>query len=259
MLCLRRRAGHEGGEPVIHYHGTPITPASAAAEVLAGRHAFVSFRDPRQLEIAQEVAQSFALDNGAFSAWQDGEPITDWSPFYAWVAEARSGALDFAIIPDVIDGTEAQNDALIDEWPWPDLGVPVWHLHESLERLERLCAFPRVALGSSGEYAQIGSVGWERRMAEAMAVLCEDDGRPRVRIHGLRMLSVDVFTRFPFASADSCNIGRNIGIDSAWTGRYSPPDKPWRARIMAARIEAFNAPRIWTRSPQLSLLERQTA
>ena len=39
--------------------------------------------------MAAEVCQSFCLDNGAFSAWQSGAPITDWSGYYAWVDERR--------------------------------------------------------------------------------------------------------------------------------------------------------------------------
>jgi hypothetical protein len=57
---------------VIHYHGTPITPETAAIRVLRGRHAFVSFADPRAIETAAGVCQSFALDNGAFSFWKAG-------------------------------------------------------------------------------------------------------------------------------------------------------------------------------------------
>ncbi len=63
---------------MIHYHGLPITPATAAVRAISGGHAFVSFRHPEQLTIALEVAQSFAVDNGAFSAWRSGEPIDDW-------------------------------------------------------------------------------------------------------------------------------------------------------------------------------------
>jgi hypothetical protein len=55
---------------MIHYHGLPITPATAAAKVMTGRHAFVSFAHQQQLDVALEVCQSFALDNGAFSAWR---------------------------------------------------------------------------------------------------------------------------------------------------------------------------------------------
>jgi len=215
----------------------------------------VSFHHPEQLGLAIEVAQTFAIDNGAFSAWRSGKPITDWSRYYAWIAELhRYPSFDFAVIPDVIDGDEAANDALLAEWPWreraPWVGAPVWHLHESLERLKRLSAWPRICLGSSGEYASVGSARWYTRMSEAMDVLCDRDGRPVCKIHGLRMLDPDVFTRFPFASADSTNIGQNVGIDSKWRGPYTPATKESRAQVMRERIEAHQALTFW---------ERQTA
>lgn len=238
---------------MVPYHGLPITPNTAAVRAVSGGHAFVSFAHPEQLGLALEVCQSIAVDNGAFSAWRGGDPITDWNPFYEWVAELhRYPCFDFAVIPDVIDGDEIANDALIAEWPWreraPWVGAPVWHLHESLERLERLATeFPRVCLGSSGEYASVGTATWYQRMAEAMDVLCDRDGRPVCKIHGLRMLDTDVFTRFPFASADSTNIGRNVGIDSKWRGPYTPASKEARAQVMRERIEAYQSPIFWQR------------
>jgi hypothetical protein len=79
-------------------------------------------------------------------------------------------------------------------------------------------------------------------MHEAMRIICDDDGQPRCRIHGLRMLDPRVFSRFPFASADSTNIGRNIGLDQKWRGPYEPPTKESRAQLMRSRIESQNAP-----------------
>lgn len=230
---------------MIHYHGLPITPATAAAVAVQAGHAFVSFAHPGQMGLVVAACQSFALDNGAFSAWRKGEPITDWSAYYAFAeAGKRQPSCDFAVIPDVIDGTEADNDALVDEWPLPTwFGAPVWHMHESLDRLQRLAErFPRVCLGSSGAYAQIGTESWWRRMHHAMRTVCDDAGHPRCRLHGLRMLDPRVFSRFPFASADSTNIGQNIGIDSAWRGTYTPPTKESRVQLMRSRIESVNAP-----------------
>jgi hypothetical protein len=244
---------------VIHYHGLPITPATAAAAAISGGHAFVSFRHADQLTLALEVCQSFAVDNGAFSAWRSGEPVEDWGRFYAWVAELhRYPSFDFAVIPDVIDGDEAANDALLEQWPWiesaPWIGAPVWHMHESLERLERLSMrFPRVCLGSSGEYSTVGNALWDARMSEAMNVVCDREGRPICKLHGLRMLNPKVFTRFPFASADSTNIGRNVGIDSKWKGTYTPPTKEVRARVMRERIESHQSLTFWERPSQKEL------
>ncbi|PIM51910.1 hypothetical protein CS062_17445 [Roseateles chitinivorans] len=247
---------------MIPYFGLPITPAAVAAAAVQGGHAFVSFAHPEQLDLAIDVCQSLALDNGAFSAWVSGKPITDWNAYYEWVAALhRLPCFDFAVIPDVIDGDEDANDALIEQWPWrshaPWIGAPVWHLHESLERLERLAlSFPRICLGSSGQFARIGTPAWWNRMAEAFNVICDKHGRPICKVHGLRMLDPEVFTRFPLASVDSTNIGQNVGIDSKWRGTYMPPNKEWRARVMRARIEAHASPAYWDRQPTTqSLLE----
>jgi hypothetical protein len=245
---------------VIHYHGLPITPDTAAEVAARAGHVFVSFAHPGQMGLAVASCQSFAVDNGAFSAWRAGQPITDWAPYYAFVAAAKlQPCCDFAIVPDVIDGDESDNDALCAEWPFPRwFSAPVWHLHESLSRLSALAyTWPRVCLGSSGAFAQIGTANWWRRMHEAMRVVCNDDGQPICRLHGLRMLDPQVFSRFPFSSADSTNIGRNIGLDSKWQGPYAPPTKESRVQLMRSRIESVNAPSTYDFRPhddQLVLL-----
>ncbi|MEP9320448.1 hypothetical protein ABKS89_25105 [Pseudomonas sp. LABIM340] len=234
---------------MIHYHGLPITPDTAAEPAISGGHAFISFKNPAQLGLAAQVCQSFAIDNGAYSAWRGGNPITDWSEFYAWAADAKLiPSCDFAVVPDVINGSEADNDALLEEWPLPRwFGAPVWHMHESLERLDRLASgWMRLCIGSSGDFERVGTDGWWRRIGQAMRVLCDDDGRPICKLHGLRMLDPAVFSRLPFASADSTNIGRNIGIDKKWRGTYAPPTKEARAAILRSRIEAQNAPARWS-------------
>ena len=234
---------------MIHYHGLPITPATAAVKAVEAGHAFVSFAHPQQLNVAVEICQSFAIDNGAFSAWKSGNPITDWSEFYKWAGDCqRIPSCDFAVIPDVIDGTEADNDALLNEFPFPKwFGAPVWHMHESYDRLQRLAAdYPRVCLGSSGQYASIGTTEWWVRMSGAMRSICDKQGRPLTKLHGLRMLNPAVFTKFPFASADSTNIGRNVGIDKNWKGSFMPPTKEARAMVMRSRIESHNSPSFWS-------------
>lgn len=246
---------------MIHYHGLPIssTGMTAAAAAINAGHAFVSFRTPEQLSLAIEICQSFAVDNGAFSAWKSGKPVTDWKRYYAWVGGLhRIPTFDFAVIPDVIDGDETANDELLDEWPWrisaPWIGAPVWHMHESLERLQRLaCTFPRVCIGSSGAFATVGNPRWWGRMAEAMNAVCDKSGLPICKLHGLRMLNPEIFSRLPFSSADSTNIAQNIGIDSAWKGTYSPASKEARALVMRQRIESVQATMYW--HPQLEQQE----
>lgn len=246
---------------MIHYHGGPVWPAICAYKLWRGRHAFVSFARPEQVEVAAEVAQSFALDNGAFTIWKQGG-TPDWAAYYEWVATwCRHPGFDFALIPDVIDGTTRDNNALIDAWPFGVAGVPVWHLHESLDQLARLCLrHQRVALGSSGQWASPGNGAWWDRIAEAMRVACDADGRPRARLHGLRMLDPDIFRHLPFASADSTNVAQNITKDVKWSGTYAPVSKETRALVLAERIEQFNSAERWAKAPtQAQLLWAQPA
>ena len=240
---------------MIHYHGMPITPATAAMEAISGGHALLSLKYQMQVGIVLEACQSFMLDNGAFSAWSEGTPISDWEPYYRWVRQlSRHPGFDFAVIPDVIDGDEYANDALLANWPLGKFnGAPVWHMHESLDRLKRLCdEWPRVCLGSSGEYRKVNSPVWWDRMHEAMDAATCGDGLPYSKLHGLRMLDVRVFTKLPLASADSTNIGRNIGIDKRWNASYAPPTKEGRARLMRWRIENENSAGKWER-PEVDL------
>ncbi len=161
---------------MIHYHGGRHSTWQVAVEIWKRRHALVSFADPQQISIAAEVAQSFALDNGAFSVWKQGV-APDWDGYYRFVdAWRRHPGFDWAIIPDVIEGDEPANDRLLEEWPFGKAaGIPVWHFHESLERLARLAGeWPRVALGSSGQYRTPGTALWWGRMQQVMETVCDD-------------------------------------------------------------------------------------
>ena len=231
---------------MIHYHGTPVSGTRLeAAKFLAGRHALVPFTNTADMAVAAEVCKSFVLDNGAFSVWKSGK-VLDVPGYLAFVdAWRRHPGFAWALIPDVIEGDEAANDALIQSWPYGSAGVPVWHLHESLDRLDWLAhTWPVVALGSSGAFGTPGTALWWARMGEAMARICDADGRPPCKLHGLRMLNPKVFTRLPLASADSTNATVNAGNLDRF-GMYKPPNAGTRAAVIAERIEAHNSAPVW--------------
>jgi hypothetical protein len=233
---------HVPGDGVIHYHGGPVTPETCAYRAWAGGHAFISFAHPDQIRLAAGICQTFALDNGAFSFWRQGR-ATDWQGYYAWCDEwLFHPACDWAVIPDVIEGTEEENDKLIGEWPFGHRGVPVWHLNESPERLVALAAeWPRVALGSAAEWDVSNPTKCLKRLYDVLPAICRD-GQPLVRLHGLRMLSQHIVTAVPLASADSTNLAQNIGIDAKWEGGYPPATKETRAMVLRGRIESYQPP-----------------
>lgn len=238
---------------MVKYHGLPVGgEKTEAIRFLRGRHGFISFAHPDDISLV-DIMESFALDNGAFSLWRGGtEP--DWEKYVddfvgRW---SRHPGYDFAICPDVIGGTEDDNMDLVARYlsKIPN-GVPVWHLHESLDYLKYLGTYPRIALGSSGVYSTPGTKTWWDRIEEAMEVICLN-GVPRCKIHGLRMLNPDLFS-IPFSSADSTNAVRNASSTSRF-GTYLSPSRGQRCEIIATIIEAFNSSPVWIGRKQ-SILE----
>lgn len=214
-----------------------------------GRHALVPFPRPDDVGAVADVCQSFVFDNGAFSVWKSGGQL-DVSGYIHWCRQwHRHPGFDWALIPDVIEGNEKENDELIAAWPSDIKGVPVWHMHESIDRLERLAKhFEVVALGSSGAFASVGTAMWWGRMAEALNRITDSAGRPICKLHGLRMLDPAVFTQMPLASADSTNASVNCGSLDRF-GMYVPPTASQRAAVIAERIESHNSASIWIRQP----------
>jgi hypothetical protein len=240
---------------MIYYHGGPITPISVAVDCWRSRHAMVSFANPDQISIAAEVCQSWAIDNGAFTFWgKDSKskyPMQDFIDFLAgWY---KHPALDWVIVPDDIDGDEKDNDNMLHEFTgrfgyhYMRNMVPVWHMHEDITRLESLCHdHGRVALGSSGKFSQPNTEEWWDRMSEAMDAICDEEGRPPCKLHGLRMMNPTIFAHLPLASADSTNVAQNLGAQ-AWKGAYQPLTKGARALVLIDRCESHASAVRWNR------------
>jgi hypothetical protein len=228
---------------MIHYHGTPITP-HAALLTMTGRHFCVSHEEPRDLAACLHIGASVMMDNGAFSAWTRNS-VPDWGAFYAWGA-AHLRHPHWAVIPDVINGTDDENDALISACPLPrEFAAPVWHLHESLDRLARLVdCWPRVCFGSSGAYREPGTPAWVARIDAAWNMLERTGRRPWA--HMLRAMREASAGPWPFGSADSTNVARNHSGSAR-----APAQEP---ELMARRIDAQNPRHVGKRAMQGALL-----
>lgn len=244
---------------MIHYHGGPITPDPCAFKAWKGKHACISYAAPQQIGLAAKICQSFIVDNGAFTFWQQDVAV-NWLEFYAWTAKwAYHPGCDFVVAPDVIDGSEAENDALLAACPLPIQRIAaVWHINESIDRLKRLATtYSRVCIGSSGEFDVTKQEAFLQRAHEAIGAICNEYGQPITRLHLLRGLNPDLFTHLPLTGADSTMVARNIGIDGAWKGTYQPRSKETRATILVERIEDHNgACRLGDRPHQFSLWEQ---
>ena len=198
--------------------GTPITPRRHLDE-LHGEAFCLSYWNRSDLNIDKyvEIAGELLLDNGAFSAWQKGVEMDDgyWDGYYAWANKilARHPHA-WAIIPDTITGTVEENDRLRREsWLPSDREIAVWHMHEPLGYLEHLVSgYHRIAVGSSGEFAKVGTAAWHARIDEAFGAVrrgheSQGDTRQARSLHILRAQSMH--HRYDFDSSDSTNLAAN--------------------------------------------------
>lgn len=234
-----------------HYHGGPLWGGDELLKALyRDSGALVSYARPDQIKKIAAIKCKLVLDNGAFSTWRNGGNDNDqkwwirhWDGYYDFVGEWFS-RIDWFIIPDVIEGTEQENDALIEQVPaWlMSKAVPVWHSDESIERFVRLCErFPRVAIGCCGPHRSIRSASWKKRMTEAFKAIYVERSLP-VKIHGLRMLDGRALSQFPFDSADSTNVAINVPKTKARLPNIT--DKLHRTAIMRHTIEMVIPPTI---------------
>lgn len=234
---------------MIKYHGTPIGGTKwDALKFLNGRHALISFAHPGQTAEVLECCESFCLDNGAFTIWKSTGGMIDVEKYIEWVTElSKHPSFDFCIIPDIIGGTEEDNDSLVNSWNCRASAIPVYHLGESIDRFFRLAEkFDKVAFGSTDKWPRNGSKEWWKHMADFMDVVTDDDGYLPCKVHGLRMLDIKLFKYLPLHSGDSTNAAVNGGRQMK--GTSLPAIHRWQgSERIAQRIEAFQSASRWDR------------
>lgn len=224
---------------MIHYHGTPITPRSELQK-LAGKSFCVSYAHRQDADWCLAHGQSVMWDNGAFTAHTKGRAF-DERGFIEWL-EPRLGPPHWAVVPDRIGGSVEEQREMIARWRIDRfLSAPVWHMALPVDWLLELAdGWPRICFGSSPEAWVVGSPAWERLADRAFNELERRGLRPWV--HMLRGLSL-CGDKWPFASADSVNVGRNYKCDGVCPER------------MARRIDAIQCPVKWhIRSEQGELI-----
>lgn len=236
---------------MIKYHGTPVGGTKRDALLfLSGRNGLVSYAHQQHLTEVVSVCNSFCLDNGAFSIWKSGKGSgqIDQRGYRSWCERLRDHpGFDFFIIPDVIDGTERENNEMFKRWYNIKGGVPVFHLGESVERFKWLADHSwKVCLGSTSKWPSIGTEKWWDLFADLMDKICTN-GIPPCKLHGLRMLNPKVFTKIPLHSGDSSNASTNSGL--CMRKGVHPCLERWQgAERIARRIEAYQSAAAWDRS-----------
>ena len=210
----------------------------------------VSFANQQQLKIVLELCDSFVLDNGAFTTWKSGKSF-DKHAYYSWVENlSYHPNFQWALIPDVIDGTENENKENVDFVMKKKnfySYVPVWHLHASWDLLNYYISnFPIIAIGSSGRYRTPNSKDWHIRMVDVFDKLVDTNNNLRTKVHGLRMMNPTLQNEYPFTSVDSCYVGLNVNIDKMWeTFKFPNLSKRTRAIVLADHVDHCETKKDW--------------
>lgn len=165
-----------------------------------------------------------------------------------WVESlSKHPSFDFCIIPDVIMGSEKENDELLSLWDTRIDSIPVYHLGESYDRFFRLAEkYNKVAFGSTDKWPRNGSKDWWKYMADFMDAVTDSDGNLPCKVHGLRMLDIKIFQYLPLHSGDSTNAAVNGGLQMKKVSL--PVVHRWQgSERIAQRIEAFQSAPRWDR------------
>jgi len=225
-------------------HGTPITP-KRHLDQLAGESFCVSFAAPEQLDDAirlQDPEGMLMLDNGAFSHWRAGRGQIDPFEFFSWANAAQDACpVAVAVIPDVIQGTEAENwehaELALQLSEYPERLMFVWHMDDSIANLRRAALlFNFVAIGSCGEYdIQKNKPGFLARLRHAMATIdyCERFHARRPWVHLMRGNGI-LHRAIRVDSSDSSNIARNHCRTKHRTNHVNEMARRVAAPILAA-------------------------
>ncbi len=197
------------------------------------------------------MASAIMLDNGAFSAWRAGVEFTDdyWGGFYEWVDPLLDRPTSWAVIPDAIGQASQEQDRLVSQWPHGKRGAPVFHLTEDfmppVSRLLRLLdEWPRVCIGWAHDPRThpISGDAFERSMDATWNEIAKRHARTP-DIHMFRGMQL-VRCRWPFASVDSTDVGRNhnrpqntaLGMAARWDAAQCPAR--WEVRPLQMELVA---------------------
>lgn len=279
---------------MIHIHGSPFSGSKKEIENLklcmhlySGKDCggLVSYANSWQLDLVARYSNFLWLDNGAFSRYnklinggsdpRDFDWDSHWTKYYLWVMEHYS-RITWFIIPDVIMGTEEENDRLIERVPiaLKDKAVPVWHTTESIDRFVRLCEeYDIVCIGACGEHHYIIGDACQQRLTEAFTEIYFNRDI-KVKIHGLRMTDNRVVARFPFYSCDSTKVvtcerysekyhpeikgraARTVIFKRAMESTKSPTVEEW-VRLVNSGVMLPKPVRIMTKKPQNPMRHNQ--
>jgi hypothetical protein len=164
---------------------------------------FHYIRKGRYVDYIREMGKKMFLDSGAFSMFTMGEdiPIEEYAQFchdHADIVEVASNL-------DAI-GSGREQETYDNQKRLEELGVqavPVFHARDRDEWLERYLdeGYTRISLGGMVPESTKYLKAWLDRIWGRY--LTDDQGYPRVKVHGFGLTTLELMARYPWFSVDS--------------------------------------------------------
>jgi hypothetical protein len=180
---------------------------------------------------------NFFLDSGAFSVWNSGATI-DIDKYIEFIQKHKDTITVYANL-DVIGDPEAtwENQRIMEEAGLTPL--PIFHRGENMKYLYKCMEYDYFGLGgSTRDYLSKKIQFYD----SVFNVICDKDGYPRNKIHGLGMTSFSMIRRYPLYSIDStswliCGAMGKIILPKTTNGKWDYKKEPLVVAISSKSSE----------------------
>lgn len=152
------------------------------------------------------------MDSGAFSAYMKNTSV-DLDKYIQFLHENKH-LFEVYCSLDVIGDPKATWDNFK---KMEDAGLqplPVFHIGDPEECLHKCLEYDYFCLGG---VASVGASSLRVPFLDrAFTIICDKDGMPRSKVHGLGMTSFELIRRYPFYSVDSTSWAMSAAMGGVW-------------------------------------------
>ena len=174
------------------------------------------------------------LDSGAFSAWSQGKTI-NIDEYIKFIKEHKELIEVYANL-DVIGSPEKtwENQMYMEKQGL--LPLPVFHYGEDEKWLKRILSrgYDYISLGGMVPISTGDLIHWLDYLFKTY--LCDQEGMPKVKVHGFGLTSLRLMLRYPWMSVDSTSwvvTGRmgSIYIPRYRDGKWIYDEESWKVAV----------------------------
>lgn len=181
----------------------------------------------RFVDEMRESGGKVFLDSGAFSAKSLGVDI-DIDEYCEYIIRNRDiiRVEDGVLMASVLDGIgdaklTGQNQEYMERHGAPPL--PCFHFGEPEEYLDWYASrYPYITIGGMVRTKAEDVMKWLDRIWRKGGPLCDEEGRPKLKVHAFGVTTISLMERYPWHSVDSSSWIQAASFGSIYTVEHGP-------------------------------------